>query len=99
MIFFIHYNIIGNDARRARPKTTAAIMAEIIRIDGHGLRPAESHQREGKDPQKIKMLYRVERQAPAELRRRVAAFIGDERVRKFVQRNDDHNREKTCDKR
>lgn len=90
-------NIIGNDARRARPKTTAAIMAEIIRIDGHGLRPAESRKSEHHDSERVEMFYGIERHSSVEFCRRIAAFIGYKRMRKLMQRNDDHNRKKTCE--
>ena len=72
-------------------------MEEIIRIDGYGPSPTESHQCEHHDSDRIKMLYRVERHSSVEFCRRIAAFIGNERMRKLVQRNDDHDRKKTCE--
>ena len=77
--------IVRGDACDGRKRQPALIMGEVVGVDGHGLCPAESRQGEKHEAQNIEVRQRVQGQPPADLRRQVAAFIGDEGVRKFVQ--------------
>lgn len=72
----------------------AARLLEVARVDDDGLGPAEAHEEQHDEADRVDVRSRVQRQAPHEERRPVAQGNGDARMRVLV---DDHRDDQARD--
>mgnify|MGYP007106314419 FL=1 len=87
---------VRQNAGNGYPDESPFIVAEIARIDRDGFRPSEPDENETDEPDNVEMRERIERISAVDARRIVAALYGGERVREFVERQDDHDRQKNA---
>jgi hypothetical protein len=67
-------------------------MAQVIGVDGHGLRPAEADEDEGQRPEGIDVGERIEREPSVQPRGGIAETVGDDAVSELVDGDGEEER-------